>query len=119
MRNVGDPQASTSFASGRERQILRTLARWARGIDHAFEGSNDGPSTRSMRAVAQLSRTLRAFVYSGLDHQSLAACADGNSSTTKRWGLQSPSSVSVVPPRTRYLPLCFAIVGGARSMYSL
>src|SRR4051812_35998889 len=113
MRKVGSPHASTSVAWGSERQILRRRARLEGAIGQALAGSNEGPSTSSMRAVEQLVLMARAALYSGLLHQLRAASAVGNSRITKRSGFQSPSRAWVVPPRTAYRPPNLAIDAGA------
>ena len=48
-------------------------------------------------------RILRGSRYSWQLSHSLARWADSNSSRTIRFGFQSPSSTSVLPPRTMYL----------------
>src|SRR5205823_1788248 len=63
-------------------------------------GSSDGPSIRSMREIAAAWRSFFASAYSGDAHQRRAASAEGNSRITKRSGFQSPSRVSILPPRT-------------------
>src|SRR5207249_12065005 len=60
------------------------------------------PSTRIMFVLAVRCRILRGSRYSSQFSQALARSADSNCSTTTRFGFQSPSSTSVLPPRTTY-----------------
>src|SRR5438132_7479382 len=76
------------------------------------------PSTRIMFVLAVRCRILRGSRYSSQFSHSLARSADSNSSTTMRFGFQSPSSTSVLPPRTMYFPPYFATVGPASLLYS-
>ena len=73
--------------------------------------SNYAPSTTIMFAFAVRWRILRGSRYSAQYSQSFARCIDSNSSTTIRFGFQSPSSTSVRPPRTMYLPPFYGRTG--------
>ena len=67
----------------------------SRSLD-AVDQDHVGPAVRC--------RILRGSRYSSQLSHSFARCIDSNSSTTMRFGCQSPSRTSVVPPRTMYLP---------------
>jgi hypothetical protein len=53
-------------------------------------------------------RAARASPYSGDSYHVFAASAVGNSMTTTRSGIQSPSRTVVAPPRTMNRPPCAA-----------
>src|SRR4029077_18960743 len=76
------------------------------------------PSTRIMFVLAVRWRILRGSRYSSQLSHSLARSADSNSSTTMRFGFQSPSNTCVLPPRTMYLPPYFSTVAPASFLYS-
>src|SRR5215475_9722722 len=81
-----------------------------------YEG--EWPSTSIMFVRAVRWRILRGSRYSSQLSHSLASCVDSNSSTTMRFGFQSPSSTSVLPPRTMYFPPYFSTVAPANFLYS-
>src|SRR5215510_5210292 len=58
------------------------------------------PSTRIILLLAVLKRKAFGPRYSSELYQRLACSRPGNSRTTTRLGCQSPSRVSVAPPRT-------------------
>ena len=76
------------------------------------------PSTPIIFVFAVRWRILRGSRYSSQFNHSFARCMDSNSSTTMRFGSQSPSSTSVAPPRTMYLPPYFSTVAPASFLYS-
>src|SRR4030095_8182373 len=76
------------------------------------------PSTRIMFVLAVRCRILRGSRYSSQLSHSLARSADSNSSPMMRFGFHSPSSTSVFPPRTMYLPPYFSTVAAASFLYS-
>lgn len=57
-------------------------------------------------------RRRRAEAYSGESIHACARCMSGNWRMTTRRGAQSPSSISVRPPRARKRPPYCATVGG-------
>ena len=76
------------------------------------------PSTTIMLDVAEACLMALAGAYSSEAHHSLARSNVGNSRTTTRFGVQSPSSCSAAPPRTMYLPSYAATVAAASFLYS-
>src|SRR6184192_3251143 len=76
------------------------------------------PSTRIMFVFAVRWRISRGSRYSSQLSHSLARSADSNSRTTIRFGFQSPSNTSVLPPRTMYLPPYFSTVAPASFLYT-
>src|SRR6266446_2890369 len=90
---------------------------WTRVQVVGRSNSNQIPSTRIIFVFAVRCRILRGSRYSSQFSHSLARCIESNSSTTMRFGFQSPSSTSVLPPRTMYFPPYFATVVPARFLY--
>src|SRR5437870_13848858 len=76
------------------------------------------PSTTIIFVFSVRWRILRGLRYSSQFNHSFARCMDSNSSTTMRFGSQSPSSTLVAPPRTMYLPPYFSTVAPASFLYS-
>ena len=64
------------------------------------------------------SRARRAARYAGESYHAFACSTVSNSSTTIRWGVQSPSSDVVAPPRARYRPPYLVTEGPDRLPYS-
>jgi len=60
---------------------------------------HQAPSMTTILLLAYWWRMASAGAYSGEFNQALACSTDGNSIITSREGFQSPSSVSVFPPR--------------------
>jgi hypothetical protein len=64
-----------------------------------------------------MNRMFFAGAYSGEFHHFFAVSISGNSTTTIRSGVQSPSSVSVLPPRIKNLPPNAAIEAGVNFLF--
>src|SRR5262245_3038300 len=76
------------------------------------------PSTSRRRPRDVLRRSAFGARYSSESYQRLACSMLGNSSTTTRFGRQSPSRTSMAPPRTRNRPPYFCTVAGTCFRYS-
>src|SRR5450432_1093536 len=79
---------------------------------------NQAPSTIIIFVFAVLCLIALAPAYNSEFHHSWAFSTVGNSRTTILSGSQSPSRVSVFPPRTTNFPLKAAIVAGVSFLYS-
>ena len=78
-------------------------ARRARGraVQEVTHGCWSIPSSSTISDVAVAMRSAFASAYSGECQKARARSADGNSSSTSRFGSHSPSSTSAAPPRVR------------------
>jgi hypothetical protein len=102
-----------SFVRGpllaRQRPAAPILLPWARGAVYR-------PSTATMWSVAAPSRSRLASWYSGESYQRFAASRSSNSSSTNRFGRQSPSSTATSPPRTMKRPPPAAMASGEAAL---